>query len=673
MRYKVLLLMLTVIVFAGNLFAQTKEISVRIHFNVDEHTLDTDDETELKKLVDAAGSATYYEISINAHTDSDADTDYNKQLSARRAASVKAYLTARKINPKVVHSFIFGETKPDAANTSTEGKAQNRRAEVVMRSYQINGVNDLLKTVSPAYKQTFTVYADKENTIRGNKGTTVVIPANAICTKSGKVVTGPVTVEMQEFLKPADAAFNQLSTVSEGKMLESGGMFSIRAYANNEELELKKSAKMNVRMPTINMKNGMQLFTALKNAEGITEWKPTSVPFRPPVDEVKTVPFTRLNTTALARMLIPVQTPQEQEEASFIYDLPSKPLPPEKVGKQPKYVPPYYNSMFPWYKRWFTSADHLKRRFDTETGRRQRAYQLKLNAHERRINDYKKYVADSIRYCQVELVAFRDWLIKQKQLHTVWAEYKEKEQWNNAIRRLIERSNANLISQVNIKEQFLSQIGPVTNEFAEIYGHKTAISIIDFFLSGDLYNSNRYFRVNGKVNLHYSNIKITQQPRHSIATFAQAQLHNNAELMTMLHVAKSDLVKKYTSAKEFDESKVGNVYATSLSNFGTFNCDRFFTLTPQQMAAITVPYDGEARVAFFVPSLNSYMYANRNEMGYSVSLPKGIDVKVIFVSYTKENGPVIQIEKTRFYKNTVVNLKPKRVTLQEMQQQLTAI
>lgn len=672
MRYKVLLLLLSFIVYGGNIFSQTKEIAVRIHFNTDEHTLDAEDEKELNKLITAAAAAGYYEISVNAHTDSDADTDYNRQLSARRAASVKSYLTGKQMNPKVIHSFIFGETRPDAANTTAEGKAQNRRAEIVMRTYQIHNVSDLLTTVSPAYKQTFTVSPDKENTIRGNKGTAVMIPANAICTKSGKLVTGPVTIELQEFLKPADAAFNQLSTVSEGKMLESGGMFSVRAYANNEELELKKGAKMSVRMPTINMKNGMQLFTAVRNPEGITEWKPTSVPFRPPVEGLKSVPFTRLNAAALMHMMIPQETPLA-EEASFIYDLPDKPVAPVKVGKSPKYVAPDFNRMFPWYTRLFSSGHTLKRKFDAETGRRQQVYQRKLSAYETRVKNYKKFVADSIRYCEVELVAFRDWLIKQKQLHTVWAEYKEKEQWNNAIRRLIERSNANLISQVNIKEQFLAQVGPVTDEFAEIYAHRTAISVIDFFLGIDLFHSNRYFRVNGVVNLHYPNIRMTNQPRHTIATFAQAQLYSHPELMSMLNVAKSDLVKKYITAKEFDESKVGNVYATSLSSFGTFNCDRFSTLSSQQMASITVPYEGEARVAFFVPSLNSYVYANRNEMGYSISLPKGIDVKVIFVSYTKENGPVLQIEKNRFYKNTVVNLKPKRVTLQEMQQQLTAI
>jgi outer membrane protein OmpA-like peptidoglycan-associated protein len=71
-------------------------------------------------------------ISIEGHTDSDGEDAFNLELSKKRAAAVRSYLTGeRGIAAARLESAGFGESKPAADNATPEGKQQNRRVELV--------------------------------------------------------------------------------------------------------------------------------------------------------------------------------------------------------------------------------------------------------------------------------------------------------------------------------------------------------------------------------------------------------------------------------------------------------------------------------------------------------------------------------------------------------------
>ncbi|RYZ27015.1 MAG: OmpA family protein [Chitinophagaceae bacterium] len=71
-------------------------------------------------------------IKIVGHTDSDGDDAKNLDLSKRRAAAVKQALVKDfGVEESRMQTDGFGETKPLNANTTKEGKAQNRRVEFI--------------------------------------------------------------------------------------------------------------------------------------------------------------------------------------------------------------------------------------------------------------------------------------------------------------------------------------------------------------------------------------------------------------------------------------------------------------------------------------------------------------------------------------------------------------
>lgn len=73
-----------------------------------------------------------YTITINGYTDSRGSDTHNQQLSQGRADSVRSYLISRGVADKNVRAVGQGEASPVADNKTAEGRANNRRVEIVV-------------------------------------------------------------------------------------------------------------------------------------------------------------------------------------------------------------------------------------------------------------------------------------------------------------------------------------------------------------------------------------------------------------------------------------------------------------------------------------------------------------------------------------------------------------
>src|SRR5262249_49299213 len=65
------------------------------------------------------------------HTDETDEEEYNLQLSGKRSAAVYKYFMSKNIQSGIVSSKFFGESMPMADNSTEEGKAMNRRTEII--------------------------------------------------------------------------------------------------------------------------------------------------------------------------------------------------------------------------------------------------------------------------------------------------------------------------------------------------------------------------------------------------------------------------------------------------------------------------------------------------------------------------------------------------------------
>lgn len=89
-----------------------------------------------KELHDAALKIKEYSnarIVIEGHTDNFGTEEYNRELSMKRAAAVKDYFISQEGMERFeIGSYGFGESRPIASNDTGEGRAENRRVEIII-------------------------------------------------------------------------------------------------------------------------------------------------------------------------------------------------------------------------------------------------------------------------------------------------------------------------------------------------------------------------------------------------------------------------------------------------------------------------------------------------------------------------------------------------------------
>ncbi len=69
-------------------------------------------------------------LEIQGHTDNTGQVDYNRELSQKRADTVRQYLIEKGVAPERLTAVGYGPDKPIADNKTSSGRAQNRRVEV---------------------------------------------------------------------------------------------------------------------------------------------------------------------------------------------------------------------------------------------------------------------------------------------------------------------------------------------------------------------------------------------------------------------------------------------------------------------------------------------------------------------------------------------------------------
>ncbi len=108
-----------------------------IQFPVGQATLTPDNYTLLSKVQQAIRTFGQPTVTIEGHTDSTGSAQMNQELSQNRAEAVKTYLVANKTLPaNRIRAIGFGPSRPLAPETTPEGRAMNRRIDVLITPSQ---------------------------------------------------------------------------------------------------------------------------------------------------------------------------------------------------------------------------------------------------------------------------------------------------------------------------------------------------------------------------------------------------------------------------------------------------------------------------------------------------------------------------------------------------------
>lgn len=108
-------------------------IALYINFDTGKADLKADGKATVNEIATMLKSAPALRIAIEGHTDNVGQAAANKSLSERRAKSVMEAIVAAGIDAKRLSAAGFGQEKPVADNRSEDGRAKNRRVELVKK------------------------------------------------------------------------------------------------------------------------------------------------------------------------------------------------------------------------------------------------------------------------------------------------------------------------------------------------------------------------------------------------------------------------------------------------------------------------------------------------------------------------------------------------------------
>ncbi len=108
-------------------------VTLYINFDTGRHELKPEGQAVVREIVAALNAEPTLKLAIEGHTDNVGSAASNKALSERRANSVREAIVQAGIDAARVTAAGFGQERPIADNRTEEGRAKNRRVELVKK------------------------------------------------------------------------------------------------------------------------------------------------------------------------------------------------------------------------------------------------------------------------------------------------------------------------------------------------------------------------------------------------------------------------------------------------------------------------------------------------------------------------------------------------------------
>jgi hypothetical protein len=301
---KILLSTITLLLSFTFIFCQD---TLRHHvlFDSDKSKINDAEIEQLNKFMHKHHGLKITEVIVIGHTDSDGNQDYNLLLSKSRVDNVAEYLNNKYgLSSEKAH---FGKTKPLNTNSSEREKEENRRVELTLvvekddtvSHYTEYTLSDLYADLTSEY-QTYCIDPNKDTILRLQQGTLLNIPA-----KSFKAEDSCILIKAKEVYTYADMFMENLTTTSQGRQLESGGMIYLEA-ADQSGKNLNLEQRIAVFMPSQDFQEGMKVFYGERDGHEAIDWQledrsesnrmigfsfSNNGPFLPPIDLGKQCKF----------------------------------------------------------------------------------------------------------------------------------------------------------------------------------------------------------------------------------------------------------------------------------------------------------------------------------------------------------------------------------------------
>ena len=146
----------------------------------------------------------------------------------------------------------------------------NSVTEKVKSTVKFSKNDPFQQTIVPS--QNFELNANIDNVVEGKNGTILIMPKGCFKNSKGEIVTEQIKVELSEALSVEEMLLSNLTTTSNGRLLETDGMIYINATANGEQLSINKENPIHIEIPTNKRKAEMMAYKGIRDENGNMNW-----------------------------------------------------------------------------------------------------------------------------------------------------------------------------------------------------------------------------------------------------------------------------------------------------------------------------------------------------------------------------------------------------------------
>lgn len=171
-----------------------------------------------------------------------------------------------------IEEEVIVDTLPKTKNTIQPPFKAPKVDKTSAPDFEFYDFNGLKCWVEPTV-QTFEIDANITETIEGQNGTLIIVPENSFLDENGNQVNGKVNFELVEAYELSDIVLYNLTTTSNGNVLETGGMFYTNATQNGQQLTVDPANPMMIQIPCIEEKSNMMAFESEIDTAGNINWK----------------------------------------------------------------------------------------------------------------------------------------------------------------------------------------------------------------------------------------------------------------------------------------------------------------------------------------------------------------------------------------------------------------
>lgn len=608
---------------------------------------------KLDSLVEKAFTAGDYRFKIIGYTDADGTDEYNEKLSKQRADAVSNYLIAKGLVIEKTISQFLGEAQPFASNQDETGKALNRRVAIITDLIYYDSFSEIVKQQEELSQEQFVINPFEPNVVELAKGTIIEIPANVFCFEDGTEPTSGIIVSCIEAYDYADMIRFNLQTVSDGRMLETGGMLKITASVGERPLQLKPNKMLDVTMPTQKYKEGMQVFVSESN-EGNMNWKATKRLIARKKVKEKVIVYD-LDRSALNSVTWTLPIKPEMPSLGALPDAPIAPIKPKKprqpvASKMPTPDKPLEEMNRKDRKKW-------EKQLEKNEAQKEQYQQLMKN-YERNFVQYEKeraYYEKELLPKYLSLKAVYDAAIKNR-VQSV-SEYIQKASDYDAskiiLANLAKIKNARITDKTPLSveaissELYFQRKRSVVNSLGALAIEKALGRLSDTMKLSKLYKlpekyqkdakfNNTCRRGNREAELDYNRLVMDKMcifSKESNFTAALISLDSQRYAIKYKEELKKRAEKMQRLASGNASSDEMAQYAMQVTTLNWINCDRFINIPEAEKSVVTIKDSDEIKCYLVFKNSKSIIsfVAYEENFYQSLKVPKNEDVCIIAI------------------------------------------